>query len=269
MTSTAPARLLLIHAAMDREWQSHRANRFLYWHVGLLVVIGLFAVSIAPADDERGVAWFILSGVLYVLSLSSLLLGLNSAQAEREELPFLATQPSGLPLWLAGKVIGLVTIVFPTALLLIVPWLILSGWSWSLLLLALGTGGLCTVFTFIGLAVGLRVSDPVRGLLVALAGWFFLLFAVDFAMLLLAGVPWIRENPDLWALPLMLNPLDAFRIAVVLEVDQAAFTPLGAQGIVAWWSGHAALWLGLCLGLWAVGTLASSHRALRKVQEND
>ena len=267
MTSTkVPSGFVLAAATASREWLSHRANRFLYWHLGLLGATGVLAVLIAPEQSERGVAWFILSGVLYVLSLSSLLLGLSSAQAETEELPFLATQPMGVVPWVLGKAAGLLTIVIPAAALLLLPWILANGWSSLLAALAAAAGLVCAVFSLLGLAVGLWVHDHVRALIAALALWFLLLFGADLLLLLAAGSAWVRDHPGGWALPLMLNPLDAFRITVMFHLENAAFNTMGAGRLVSWWTRHSALWLACCLAGWTALTLAAAIVAARRVR---
>ncbi len=237
-------------ATVRRECLSHSVNRFLYWHLALLTVAGVLAVLTSPENQERGVAWFVLYAVLYALSLSSLLLGLSSAQAEHDEMPFLRTQPAGMAPWVTGKAIGLTLIVAPSALLLVLPWLAASGWSRVLALLAAATAGICVVLTLLGLAVGLWIREPVRGLIGAVAGWFLLLFATDLLLILVAGSPWIHAHSAVWIAPLMLNPFDAFRVSVLFAVERAAFNTLGAGPLVTWWTAHAGAWLTCCIGLW-------------------
>jgi len=237
-------------ATIGRECLSHRVNRFLHWHLGLLALAGIAAVLISPEDEARGVAWFILYAVLYVISLSAVLLGFSSAQAETDETPFLLTQPAGLGPWIAGKAVGLAIVVAPPAVLLIVPWWITGGWSAALGTLAVATAGLCVVLAIAGLAVGLWIRDPVRGLIGAVALWFFGLFATDLLLLLAAGSTWMHEHPAVWVAPLMANPFDALRVTVLLIVERSAFNTMGAGELVAWWTAHTGWWLTICLTSW-------------------
>lgn len=248
-------------ATVGRECLSHRVNRFLHWHLGLLVVAGATAVLTAPRAEAGGVAWFLLYALLYVVSLSAVLLGLSSAQAEAEEAPFLLTQPTGVAPWVAGKVLGLAVIVAPAAGLLIVPWWLSAGWSPALATLAAATAGLCVVLATSGLAVGLWIRDPVRGLIAAVALWFAGLFGTDLALLLVAGAPWIQEHPAAWVAPLMLNPFDALRVTVLLTLEQGTFNTLGAGALVAWWTAHAGVWLAGCLAGWALAAAAGAFAA--------
>lgn len=243
-------------ATLARECLSHRVNRFMHWHLGLLALAGVAAVLASPQDDASGVAWFVLYAVLYVVSLSAVLLGLSSAQAEADEVSFLLTQPTGAGPWIAGKVIGLALIVAPSAVLLVVPWILTGGWSPMLAMMTAATAGLCVVLAIAGLAVGLWVRDPVRGLIATVAVWFFWLFATDIALLLVAGAPWLHAHPAAWVAPLMVNPFDALRVMVLLALEHAAFNTMGAGPLVAWWTAHAGVWLAVCLAAWA--TVASA-----------
>ena len=250
-------------ATVGRECLSHRVNRFLYGHLALLATAGVAAVLVAPEDEERGVAWFLLYAVMYAISLSAVLLGLSSAQAEREEAAFLHTQPSGIRPWVIGKAVGLAALVMPSALLLVVPWWVAGGWSSTLLGLAAGAAGVCLVLAWLGLAVGLWIREPVRGLITAVACWFALLFATDLLLLLVAGSPWVQAHPAVWVATLMANPLDAFRVSVLFSVERAVFNTLGAGTLVTWWTQHPVLWLASCLFAWAAGMLALALRAAR------
>lgn len=251
-------------ATIGREWLSHRVNRFLHWHLGLLALAGVAAVLIAPEGEANGVAWFLLYAVLYVISLSAVLLGLSSAQAENDETPFLLTQPTGVAPWVAGKAAGLALIVAPSSVLLIVPWWITGGWTPGLAPLVWATAGFSVVLTTAGLAVGLWIHEPVRGLIAAVALWFAWLFATDLLLILIAGAGWVQSNPSVWVAPLMLNPFDALRVTVLLTIERAAFNSLGSGALVAWWTEHASAWLIACLTGWAALAWSAALVAARR-----
>lgn len=256
-----------VTTTIGREWLSHRVNRFLYWHLALLALAGVAAVMLAPEDSERGVAWFLLNAVLYAVSLSSLLLGLSSAQAEADEMAFVATQPMGLTPWVMGKALGLVALVAPATFLLIVPAVAIDGFSSFLLGLAAASAIACVVLTLAGLAVGLWVRDPVRGLIGAIALWFLLLFVTDILLLLTAGSPWVHAHPSAWVVPLMLNPLDAFRVAVLFKIEQAAFSGMVTGSLTEWWIAHAGWWLGLNGAAWSGLAVFAAMRGARSRTE--
>ncbi len=258
MNSPLPSRFRVVGAAANREWLSHRLNRFAYAHLALVLLAGLLPL-LTPADAlARGAAWWLLHAVLYALSLSSLLLGLSSAQAEADEFVLLLGQPRGLGPWLTGKAVALLLLVGITSSLLIAPVALAGAFSPSLLLVATGAAGISTVGAMIGLCAGFWIRDSIRGLITVVACWFGLLFGTDLLLLGVAGAPWVQQHPDLWVATLMLNPLDAFRVTVLFEVEQAAFAGLRIHGLAQWWIGHASFWLGTLLVVWtaALGGLA-------------
>lgn len=252
-------------AALRREWVSHRLNRFLHAHLLLILAAGLLPLLTPDGGLARGAAWWVLHAVLYAVSLSALLLGLSSAHAESEEFVWLLGQPAGIGPWLAGKVFGLIALAGGSALLLGLPVTLMGGGSGALLLATIGAAGVASLCALIGLAIGFWVRDSVRGLIVAIAGWLLLLFGVDLLLLATAGAPWVQRNPDLWVAALMLNPLDAYRVAILFAVENAAFGSLQAGRLTAWWIAHAGLWLGLATLIggalaWAASWCGASRR---------
>ncbi|MFT3870382.1 MAG: hypothetical protein QM715_18190 [Nibricoccus sp.] len=246
-----PASHTVARAAARREFLSHRLNRFLHAHV-LLVLVAGFLPLLTPGDSlARGASWWLLHAVLYAVSLSTLLLGLSSAQAEAEEFTWLVGLPSGIGPWLTGKAVALVTIVVAAAGLLALPTVFLSGGSSELLVAAFGAAGVSAVCSLAGLAIGLWIRDQVRGLIVAVAVWFVFLFGTDLLLIAVAGGSATQEHPDLWVAALMANPLDAFRITVVFSVERAAFSGLDAGSLTQWWIAHSTLWLTIIFALWA------------------
>jgi ABC-2 type transport system permease protein/Cu-processing system permease protein len=239
-----------IRATFAREFLSYRINRFIYLHAGLMAAIGALALIAPPEAASPGTAWWVLNGVIYVASLSSLLLGLSSAQAEAEEFPLLFTQPLRTGCWVAGKGTGLVSVVVPAAALLVLPTLIVAGGSWLLLGAAVAAAAVSVLWAWTGLALGFWIQDPVRGLIAALAVWCLLLFGVDLLLILIGGSEWIHENPAVWVGALMLSPLDAYRVTLLFVVERAAFSGAELHPLTRWWLDHAAAWLALCLAGW-------------------
>lgn len=251
-------------ASAGREVLSHRLNRFLYAHVVLVLVAGLLPL-LTPGDAlARGAAWWLLHAVLYAVSLSALLLGLSSAQAEADEFAWLLSLPSGAGPWVAGKAGALVVLVGVCAALLAAPTLWAGGGSAELALACGGAAGVSAVCALAGLALGFWVRDHVRGVIAALAAWLALLFGTDLVLLAIAGAPWVQANPDAWVAPLMLNPLDAYRITVLFSVEQAAFSGFAASRLTAWWVGHAPWWLAAILALWACAAAMSAWLGARR-----
>ncbi|HVU33874.1 MAG TPA: hypothetical protein VHE61_10595 [Opitutaceae bacterium] len=253
-----PSFWVMVRAGAGREWLSHRLNRFLYAHLLLCGAAGLLPL-LTPGDAlARGAAWWLLHAVLYAISLSALLLGLSSAHAETEEFTWLLGQPGGIGPWLAGKAAALAMLVALSSALLVIPTIVAGAGSAELALAGVGAAGIGVTCALAGLALGFWVRDSVRGLITALAIWFLILFGTDFVLLGIAGDPGVQAHPDLWVAPLMLNPLDAYRITVLFVVERAAFTGFATGNLTAWWVGHAAFWLTLLLAAWiaASSTLA-------------
>lgn len=245
-----PSTLTVARAAAEREILSHRLNRFLHAHIALALVAGLLPLLTPDEALARGAAWWLLHAVLYAISLSALLLGLSSAQAETEEFTWLLGQPSGVGPWLAGKAAALTVLVASASALIGIPTVFAGGGSHELLLVTLGAAGVSAVCALVGLALGFWIHDAVRGLIGAIAVWFGLLFGTDLLLLALAGAPGVQQQPDLWVAALMANPLDAYRVTVLFSVERAAFSGLDAGRLTGWWVGHALTWLTIVFGLW-------------------
>ncbi len=267
MNTAVPAAGRVIAATLSRELLSYRVNRFLHLHAGLMLAIGLGALFAPPAAAAQGTAWWVLNGVIYVASLSAVLLGLSSAQAETEEFALLFTQPLRPSCWVAGKCLGLAGALLPSAILLVLP-TALAGADGAAPLLwgsALAAATVSVLFAWIGLALGLRIEDPVRGLIGALVAWSLLLFGSDLALIAIGGSAWVQANPAGWVAALMLNPLDAYRVMLLFTLEGAAFSGASLHGLTRWWLNHPVLWLALCLTLWcAVAALAAIRAAARQ-----
>lgn len=252
-------------ATLARELLSYRINRFLHLHVLLMLAIGVLALIAPPETATPGATWWTLNGVIYMASLSALLLGWSSAQAEAEEFPILFTHPVRLVAWVAGKCLGAAVVVVPAAALLFVPTALSAGvtpLAWGA---ALAAAGVSLVWAWLGLALGLWIEDGVRGLIAALVTWCGLLFGVDLVLMLAGGVEWVRAHPGVWVAAMMLSPLDAYRVTWLFLFEGAAFSGAKLDALTAWWLAHPALWLALCLALWSAGAfVAALHAAARR-----
>jgi hypothetical protein len=178
------------------------------------------------------------------------LLGLSSAHAEADEFTWLLGQPRGPGPWLAGKALALLGLAGGSTLLLGLPAALAGGISGDLALAVAGAAGVAGVCAAAGLALGFWIRDAVRGLILAVAVWFLVVFGLDLLQLAVAGAPWAQAHPDVWVAGLMLNPLGAYRITVLFAVEHAAFSGLAADSLAGWWSGHAPLWLVVALAGW-------------------
>jgi ABC-2 type transport system permease protein/Cu-processing system permease protein len=268
MSTASASAARTITATLAREFLSYRINRFLYLHLSLLLAIGALALIAPPEAASPGAAWWVLNGVIYVVSLSSLLLGLSSAQAEAEEFPLLFTQPLRVSGWVAGKCTGLLCVVMPAAALLVLPTLIAAGGSRLLFGAAVAAAGVSVLWAWIGLALGLWIQDPVRGLIAALAAWCVLLFGVDLTLILIGGSDWIHDHSAIWVAALMMSPLDAYRVTLLFVVERAAFSGAELHPLTRWWLDHPVAWLTICLVAWCAvvagaATAGAAHRRTR------
>ena len=252
------ARSATVRATLVREFLSYRLNLFLYAHAALMLVTGLLALLAPPVAAEAGTSWWVLNGVVYVGSLSALLFGLSSAQAESEELTLILAQPVEARWWVAGKCLGLWGAIAPTALLLVLPTMGFAGGSVVLALGAAAAAGVCVLFAWLGLAIGLWVGNPVRGLLAALACWCGLLFGVDLVLMMTGGSSWVHENPAAWVAALMASPLDAYRVMLLFTLERAAFSGAELHPLTRWWLNNPTLWVAFCLAGWGAGAWAAS-----------
>lgn len=250
-------------AAFRRELSANRLNRFLHVHLALAFAAGLLPLF-TPGEASGAASWWVLQAVLYCLSLSALLLGLNSAHGEADEFALLFAQPAPRWAWLAGKAAGLAALLVPAALLLILPAAIAGGLTLQLLAVAAAAGGLTLALAAMGLGLGFWVRDHVRGLLAALGVWFLLLFGTDLLLLAIAGAPWVQQHPSLWVASLMINPLDALRVTVLFSIEQAAPAGLDSGVMVRWWVSHSGQWLTLVLAGWTLLGLTAGLAGARR-----
>jgi hypothetical protein len=258
MGSNPAARIL--RATLAREFLSYRINRFLHLHLALMLTIGALGLLAPPEAAASGATWWMLHGVIYVASLSALLLGLSSAQAEAEEFPLLFSQPLPLGSWVGGKCLGLLGVAVAAAILLVGPALVATGGSGLLLLAGAAAGAVTALWAWIGLALGLWIQDPVRGLIASLVTWVTLLFGVDLLLILVSGADWVQASPAPWVAALMLSPLDAYRVTLLFVVERAAFSGAELHPLTRWWLDHAGMWLAICLAGWSACAIAAAVR---------
>ena len=263
MSAFATAIRAAAAAAFTRELAANRVNRFLQAHLALAAAAGLLPL-LTPDDAAAAAPLWLLHGVIYCLSLSALLLGLSSAHAEADEFPLLFAQPAPRWAWLLGKASGLALVLAFALVPLAGPTALAGGASWALAGLAAAAFGVTLAIAAVGLGVGFWVRDRVRGLLTGLAIWFALLFGTDLLLLAVSGTPWIQERSGLWVALLMGNPLDALRITVLFDVEQAAFAGLDAGGLVRWWLANGWTWLAIVAAAWTVSGFSAGLAGARR-----
>jgi hypothetical protein len=255
-----------IAATFTRELRASRVSRFLHVHLALAIAIGLLAF-LTRAEAAGAATLWIVEGVIHGLSLSALLLGLSSAQAEADEFPVLFTQPVPRVAWLIGKAAALAVVLLPAGLALVAPAAVLGGLSAPIAGLGAAAAGVTFAFAVLGLAIGLQVRDRVRALLAGLAAWLVLLVGTGLVLLAISGAPWLPRHSAWWVGLLMANPLDALRITVLFDVEHAAFAGLDAGPLVRWWLGHAWTWLALVVTAWTVAAFGVGLAGARRLRD--
>jgi Cu-processing system permease protein len=256
-------RFATLHATFTRAIAEQRLNRFLHVHLALCAAASLLPLF-TPEEAARSAPLWVLQAVLYCLSLSSILLGLSTAQGDADEFSLIFTQPIGRSGWLAGKTAALAALIGPASLVLVVPTALTSGLTTSLVVVASAAAGVCLALALLGMAVGFWVRDHVRGLLAALGLWFLLLFGTDLLLLAIAGAPWAQAQQDVWVLPIMLNPLSALRVTVLFGLEHTAPASIGATRLITWWLEHGGSWLALLLCGWLAGTFGLGVAGARR-----
>ncbi len=252
-----------VAAAWRRELASHQVNRFLQAHLTLAVVAGLLPLM-TMGSELTAAPWWLLQAVLYGLSLSALLLGLSSAHGEADELGLIFAQPIPRAAWLAGKALGLAAVLIPAACLLVLPVVLRHGLTWSLAAVAAAAAGVTLVMALLGLALGCRVRDGVRGLIAGMGAWLVLLAGIDLVAIALAATPVGPNAPDLIVALMMVNPLDALRVGYLFALEQAAPAGLDTGGLSAWWVANSVLWLAVVLAIWCAGAFATGLASLKR-----
>lgn len=260
VTPDVPDPVGTARVTLARELLSYRVNRFLYLHAALLLAIGLLALFAPPEAASPATAWWILNGVLYVASLSALLLGLSSAQAEGDELALLFTQPIRTGAWVGGKAAGLALVTITSAGFLVLPTVIAAGPNELLLGAAIAAAAVSALLAWVGLAIGFWVHDHVRGLIAALASWCVLLFGVDLLLIAVGGSSWVHANPGTWVAALMMSPFDTYRVTVVFVLERAAYEGANLGPLTRWWLEHPITWFAVCIVAWSAIALAGAAR---------
>jgi ABC-type transport system involved in multi-copper enzyme maturation permease subunit len=249
-------------ALCAREFRLALLNR--HFHVfSALALAGGIAAAIF-SEDPNATGFFHLQIALYFISLFSLLAGIGSAQAERDEWQLLFTQPLPRPAYVIGKFFALVSIFAGVLLLLFFPPLFSGTPARVMAQLYFQSLLLAGAFLGCGLAAGYFAEDRAQALIIGVSGWLLLLFGVDLLALFAARWSGIQELPDLWVAFLMLNPLDSFRIEALFALQQIPAETANKTALAAWWTAHSALWFAaIALGWSAVTITAAGFRMNR------
>lgn len=240
-----------------REARTLARNRFLHVFAIVAVAGGLLTTHSAPS--AAAIPFILLQLILYLIPLFSILIGLSSAHGELEEQMFLFSQPVPRLAVVIGKAAAL---LISLALLLFVAFIssfiyapdkgtILMLWAMAVLL-----GG---VFIALGLAIGFSTRDRARGVIAALLFWLVALIGFDLIAYLTSMAPLMQQQPLLWIGILLINPIDAIRVAVLLRLEDIPFSMATEAPLVDLWLRWIVPWV-FAIGLfWIALFLFWSH----------
>ncbi len=255
-------RLSTFDAFFRREFRTCIRNRFLHGFTALSLLFGTGIAFLAPSAGS--IPYLQLQVILYLIPLFCVLIGVSSAHGELEEQALLLSQPISRLAWAGGKAASLIfssgvilALVFIPALFAGASPLLLAGlWAQSA---ALGA-----VFLVLGLAVGFSTEERVRGLIYAVLIWLFLLIGFDILAFAASRLPLFRELPVLWLTILLLNPVDAIRVAVLFQLEEIPFAVPGDAAVVGFWMSKLIPWSFLLAALWIAALLAWSWFRLER-----
>jgi len=252
-------------ALLSREFRLAVVNR--YFHIfSALALLGGIAAAVF-SEDANATGFFYLQIALYFVSLFSLLAGVNSAQAEREEWQLLFTQPLYRPALVIGKFFSLAAIFAGVLLLLFLP-AIFAGAGFAVMArLYFETLVLAAAFLACGLAAGYFGHDRAQALIIGVSGWLLLLFGLDLIALFAAQWSGIQRWPDLWVALLMLNPLDSFRIDALFALQQIPAEAASKTSLAGWWTGHAGIWFAGIALAWSLAMMTLAGWRMNRWEE--
>ena len=249
-------------AIARREVTTTLHNRFVQIFA-LVVWAGSVGVVVLSGRPEA-VPFGLLLLMLYVVPLFGLLIGVSAAHEERDERAFLWSQPVPRASLLLGKTATLVG-ALAVVLLGTLGAGGVAGTPPGTLVLLWGLGvALVLVSVSAGVTVGQYTGGRARGLMAALVLWFGAFALYDALALVASEVAVLQDLPGLWVGALLLNPVDAVRLAGLFGLDNV---PFSAPGKAAWLTDLLAwlpVWVaGLTVG-WTGGLLALACRRLRR-----
>lgn len=230
-------------------------NRFVQ-----IFAIVAWAGSIAVAalsGRPNAVPYGLLLLFLYLVPLFGLLVGVSAAHEERDERAFLWSQPVPRAAFVLGKAATLIVALSAVLLGALVAGAVMGAAAGTLALLwGLGTG-LVLVSVSAGLAAGQYTTSRARGLMAVLVVWVVAFALYDAMALGLSGLKAMQALPAIWVGLLLVNPIDATRIAGLFALENVPFSSPGEAAWIgdlmawlpAWTAVLTVIWTGLLLAL--------------------
>ena len=250
-------------AVLRREVTTTFHNRFVQIFA-VIVLGGSIAVGTLSGRPEA-IPFGLLLLFLYVVPLFGLLIGVSSAHEEQDERAFLWSQPVPRAVYVLGKT---TTLVGALALVLLVALVAaaVSGASVGTLGLLWGLGAaLVLVSVSAGITVGQYTTGRARGLMMALVLWFGAFALYDALALLLSGINFVQSLPAFWVGLLLLNPVDAVRLAGLFGLENVPFSAPGEAAWMAELTAWLPAWVAVMTVLWTGLLLTGACRHLRRL----
>jgi Cu-processing system permease protein len=212
--------------------------------------------------------------VLFLVPLTSLLIGVLQLAPERGAAELLFSQPVGRGAVLIGKLVGLFqALVAAQAFGFGAAGLVIFSQSggeglWSFVLVALGSALLTAIF--LGIAALLSAGSPgrrrARVLALALVAWFVLVVLFDVLALGIASLLPSGLASRVLICGVIANPVDAVRTGALLAIEGAAAFGAASLAFLRFTGGTlgAGVWLVASLVLWIVAPAALAVARLRR-----
>ena len=212
--------------------------------------------------------------VLFVVPLTSLLLGTLALAPDRGAAELLFSQPVGRTTILLGKLLGLFQALvaaqgvgFGAAGLVIFSQAGEEGIAGFLLVLC-GSAALTAIFLGIAawLAAGGAAKRRARTLALALVAWFALVVLFDVVALGLASLLPSGSASRVLIVAVIVNPVDAVRTGTLLGIEGTAAFGAASLAFLRFTQGSAGAALALCasLAFWIVSPVAAAIVRLRR-----
>jgi len=250
-------------AIVRREVTTTLHNQFVQIFAVLLLAGGLATALLSGRPDA--VPFGLLLLFLYVVPLFGLLIGVSAAHEEHDERAFLWSQPVPRAAFVLGKTGTLVAALALVLLLPLIPAAFAASSVGALALLwGLGSA-LVVVSVSAGVAVGQYTATRARGLMAALVVWFGAFALYDTLALVGAGVEVLQGWPMLWVGLLLLNPVDAVRLAGLFGLENVPFAAPGNAAWVAEMATWLPAWVAVLTVAWTALVLTLACRRLRRM----
>ncbi|MEX2381136.1 MAG: ABC transporter permease subunit [Opitutales bacterium] len=247
-TSSLPSFFPVAIAFAAREFRTLLRNRFLQVFFLIALAGGFASTGLTPTIEA--IPFILLQLTLYLVPLFSILIGLSSAHGELEEHPFLFSQPVSRFALVTGKAFALAISLGAILFFAFLSGLIFSPRTGALLLLWGMSLLLAGVFVSLGLAIGCTTRERSRGIIYALLAWLFLLIGFDLIAYGAALTPFVQQQPLLWLGILLMNPVDAVRVAMLFHLEDIPFTVRTDLRLATFWMDHLVVWVLILCSAW-------------------